>query len=75
MNPKIYEKGKEMLELMIDYARNVLSATKITLGVFTNNDSAKYCYRSIGFQNTGIINKYKMKIGEWDCIEMEMHLN
>ena len=64
-----------MLELAIDYAKNVLRATTMTLGVFNNNDSAKYCSRSIGLQNTGIINKYKKKIGEWECIEMEMHLN
>lgn len=30
------EKGKEMLNLAIDYASNVLNASKITLGVYRN---------------------------------------
>ena len=32
-------KGKKMLQLAIDYAKNILGASKITLGVFINNDS------------------------------------
>lgn len=65
-------KGKEMLQLAIDYARNVLHASRITLGVFANNDSARYCYEAVGFRSIGKNITYKMAIGEWECIEMEL---
>lgn len=67
-------KGKEMLHLAIEYARNELNASKITLGVFANNDNARYCYEAVGFQPVGKIETYKMAIGEWECIEMELPL-
>lgn len=64
--------GKKMLQLAIDYAKNVLHASKITLGVFTNNDSARYCYESVGFRPVGRTEIYKMPVGEWECVEMEL---
>lgn len=67
-----YGNGKKMLQLAIDYAKNVLAASKITLGVFSNNDRARYCYESVGFQPVGRPEIYKMAIGEWECIEMEL---
>lgn len=67
--------GKKMLQLAIDYAKNVLCASKITLGVFANNDSARYCYESVGFRPAGRTEIYKMPIGEWECIEMELECN
>ena len=76
INPEIRGggKGKEMLYLAIEYARNELNASKITLGVFANNDNARYCYEAVGFQPVGKIEIYKMSIGEWECIEMELPL-
>ena len=64
--------GKEMLRLAIDYARNALGATRITLGVFANNDRAKYCYAAVGFCPTGETEIYRMPIGDWVCEELEM---
>lgn len=64
--------GKKMLQLAIDYAKNILCASKITLGVFTNNDSARYCYESVGFKPVGKNEIYRMNIGEWECTEMEL---
>lgn len=64
--------GKNMLQLAIEYAQNILCASRITLGVFTNNDSARYCYESVGFQPVGRTEIYKMPIGEWECLEMEL---
>lgn len=64
--------GKRMLQLAIDYAKNILHASKITLGVFTNNDRARYCYESVGFRSIGKTEIYKMAIGEWECTEMEL---
>lgn len=67
--------GKKMLQLAIDYAKDVLSASKITLGVFTDNDSARYCYESVGFSPVGKVEIYKMAVGEWECMEMELVIN
>ena len=67
-----YGNGKKMLQLAIDYAKNILCASKITLGVFTNNDSARYCYESVGFRTVGRTEIYRMPIGEWECMEMEL---
>lgn len=64
--------GRKMLQLAIDYAKNILNAAKITLGVFTNNDSARYCYESVGFRPVGKTEIYKMPVGEWECVEMEL---
>ena len=66
--------GKKMLQLAINYAHNVLGASKITLGVFTNNDSARYCYESVGFRPAGSTRMYKMPMGEWECTEMELRI-
>ena len=60
-----------MLQLAINYAKDTLHASKITLGVFSNNN-ARYCYKSVGFQPIGKTEIYKMPIGEWECIEMEL---
>ena len=64
--------GKKLLQLAIDYAKNTLRASKITLGVFSNNDNASYCYKSVGFKPVGKAEIYKMPIGDWECIEMEL---
>lgn len=64
--------GKKMLQLAIDFSKNDLCASKITLGVFTNNDRARYCYESVGFQPVGRMGIYKMPVGEWECLEMEL---
>lgn len=62
-----------MGHLFIRYP-NELNASKITLGVFTNNDSARHCYEAVGFRSIGKTEIYKMSIGEWECIEMELSL-
>lgn len=64
--------GKRMLQLAINFAKNVLCASKITLGVFSNNDHARYCYESVGFRSIGKTEIYKMPIGDWECTEMEL---
>lgn len=64
--------GKKMMRLAIGYAKNVLRAAKITLGVFADNDRARHCYESVGFRPAGKTEIYKMPVGEWECIEMEL---
>lgn len=67
-----YGYGKEMLRLVIDYAKGILYASRVTLGVFVNNDSARHCYESVGFRPVGRTETYKMPVGDWECIEMEL---
>ena len=66
--------GKTMLKLAAVYAREILHASRITLGVFLNNASARYCYEAVGFRATGQVVKYQMPVGEWECIEMVLSL-
>ena len=66
--------GKEMVALAIEYAKNVLHASKIILGVFTNNERARLCYKAVGFQPKGEIATYTMPDGVWECIEMELNI-
>ena len=63
-----------MVELAIEYAKNVLHASKITLGVFTNNERARLCYEAVGFQASGKVITYMMPDGVWECIEMELKI-
>ena len=64
--------GKQMLQLAIKYAYDLLRVEKITLGVFENNESAYYCYRSVGFRETGELEDYEISNEMWKCIEMEL---
>ena len=41
--------GKELLRLGIEYVKEHLSASRIDLGVFENNESARHCYEAVGF--------------------------
>ena len=66
--------GKEMLQLAIRYAFDMLKAEKITLGVFENNEPAYRCYLAAGFRDkTGTQAEY-YHIGneDWECLELEM---
>ena len=67
--------GKEMLQLAIRYAFDMLKAEKITLGVFENNEPACRCYLAAGFRekDTGTQTEY-FHIGneDWKCLELEM---
>ena len=66
--------GKKMVELAIEYAKTVLYASKITLGVFTNNEHARHCYEATGFQPTEKVITYMMPDCAWECIEMELNI-
>ena len=43
--------GKKMIWLAVDYAFRIAGAKQITIGVFENNKSAYYCYKSAGFKD------------------------
>ncbi len=64
--------GKEMLRLAMEYAVSELKASRITLGVFANNPLARACYEAVGFRAVGEPVLYRMAVGEWECVEMEL---
>ena len=66
--------GKEMLQLAIQYAFEILKVEKITLGVFENNEAAYGCYRAAGFHDVTLEEtEYYPIFGEqWKCLELEM---
>ncbi len=67
--------GKEMLQLAVKYAFEILKVERITLGVFDNNPSAYHCYKSVGFRDVQLDEAvYYHVLGEdWKCLELEMH--
>ena len=66
--------GKEMIKLAVDYAFRIAGAEKITIGVFENNKSAYYCYKSAGFRITQ--QEISEIFGEkWKIAEMEINRN
>ena len=75
--------GKQMIKLAIQYAFDILKVDrafcdcpleKITLGVFENNESAYYCYKSIGFQEVQMnqYEVYQILDEVWKCLELEI---
>lgn len=66
--------GRKMLELAIQYAKENLHASRITLGVFANNPKARACYESIGFKeySTRSVN---ILGSDWECVDMELFIN
>lgn len=63
--------GKEMLNLALKYAFQILKVSKVILGVFENNPPAYHCYKSVGFKETGT-EVYNIFNEKWKCIEMEI---
>lgn len=56
--------------------RKLLVLKKISLGVFENNESAYYCYKSVGFKDTVLDETeiYTVLGEEWKCLELEIIL-
>ena len=75
VNPAIRGKGygKELLQLGIGYVKEHLSAKRIDLGVFDNNESARYCYEAVGF-TAYATRECEMPIGTWKCTDMELFI-
>ncbi len=66
--------GREMLRLAAEYARDVLKAQRVTLGVFSDNLSARRCYEAVGFRPAGETKTYDLPIGEREGFDMELFL-
>ena len=63
--------GKLLINEAIQYSKEKLGAKEINLGVFTNNENALQCYKSIGFKLIRIEkNVYQFYDEHWDCAEM-----
>ena len=75
LNPDLRGKGlgREMIRLGIQYVKGHLTASKIELGVFENNERAMKCYESAGFKEYGR-RECVMPIGRWECIDMELFI-
>lgn len=74
VSPEIRGKGygRKMLELGLKFAFEIYGAKKVSLGVFENNESAYYCYKAVGFKESGIAETYKINDEAWKCIVMEI---
>lgn len=59
--------GKQMLDLGIKYAFDILGVTRITIGVFENNEPAHRCYKNAGF-----VDRETVEDKPWNVIEMEL---
>ena len=66
--------GQELVRLGIEYVKENLAASRIDLGVFENNVSARRCYEAAGFTEYAK-SAYEMPIGIWNCLDMEMFIN
>ena len=75
VNPSLRGKGygKEMLLQGIEYVRENLPASRIDLGVFENNESARRCYEAVGFKEYSR-RECRMPIGTWNCTDMELFI-
>lgn len=63
--------GKLLILEAIKYAKEVLHAKNINLGVFDQNRLAIYCYKACGFEEVDILKDvYKYKDESWNQIEM-----
>lgn len=67
--------GREMVTLALRYAFGLLRVERVTLGVFTVNEAAHRCYRSVGFQDEELHRNYDSFDGEtWDYQDMAVSL-
>lgn len=66
--------GKEMIQLALKYAFEILRAEKVTIGVFENNVPAYHCYKAAGFKDVLLEEPETCNLcGEiWNILELEM---
>lgn len=67
--------GKIMIKLALKYAFEIFNAEKVTIGVFENNMTAYYCYKSAGFKGVIMENDIICELlGEkWKILELELN--
>lgn len=64
--------GKAMLQQGLKYAFQIYGASKVSLAVFENNESAYYCYKAAGFQDVAAEKEevYHVLGQDWKCKEL-----
>lgn len=68
--------GRQMVELAVKYAFDILHVSKVTLGVFDCNSQAHACYQKVGFRDDRIEEHAMEYHGEiWSRIHMVMERN
>lgn len=63
--------GKEMLQIALKYAFEILLAERVSLRVFTDNEPALHCYNSIGFVDSCKEEKLNIMGEVWTLKELE----
>ena len=63
--------GRAMISSGLDYAFLVYQAERVTLGVFSDNLPAYFCYKAAGFRETGLRERYTVRGRERIALEME----
>ena len=65
--------GKKIISEAIKYVKENFNVQKITLGVFTVNESAMKCYESMGFTTYDLHKNFmNFENEDWDCAEMSL---
>ena len=65
--------GKEALRLLLDYGFNTLNLHNIRLGVYSFNERALACYKSIGFKEAGRVREVRYYKGKrYDLIFLDI---
>ena len=65
--------GKEMVQLAVRFAFDIVKAQRVSLAVFENNEPAYHCYRAAGFrvlEDERV--SYNIKGEDWACRIMAM---
>lgn len=63
--------GKQMINLAIKYAFEILNVSRVTLKVFDNNPNAHSCYQNLGFVDVKYLEKvFPYKDEMWGCYDM-----
>lgn len=65
--------GKQMLQLALTFAFDILKVQKVTLGVLENNPAAYHCYKAAGFRDvtTETPEYYHLMGKKVKCLELE----
>lgn len=66
--------GKQMIQLALRFAFDIMKARKVTLGVLENNPSAYHCYKAAGFRDVAVSKQetYLLMGKEIKCLELEV---
>lgn len=65
--------GTEALTLLLDFGFNILNLNSISLRVYSYNNSARNCYKKVGFKEVGRLREAKIIGGnKYDIIYMDI---